>query len=57
MTWNGIRLEEKGRTRGGNGLRKGRDGLMMIVENIKAEGGAEEEGRYDRVRYNGMGLE
>ena len=36
-----------GRKRGGNGLRKGRDGLMMmmIIEIIKAEGGAEEEGK------------
>lgn len=34
-----------GRKRGGQGVRKGRDGLMMILENIKAEGGAEEEGK------------
>ena len=45
MTWNGIRWEEKGGIRGGNGLRKGRDGLMMIIEIIKADGGVEEGGK------------
>ena len=57
MTWNGIRWEEKGRTRGGKGLRKGRDGLMMMIIDISRRREVGKKERYDRVKYYGMGLE